>query len=114
MPAKGLLTTIQFIMYKRKQRHDKVYQQGQFIIKALAIAAFLVRSIQVRNSDLTMKETLGSIEMDIMSCVIGLASVCSGNDGLDSVRSYLSEAGVTLPEKLYSRMRYFSDNEDME
>ncbi len=114
LPAKGLLTTIQFIMYKRKQRHDKVYQQGQFIIKALAIAAFLVRSIQVRNSDLTMKETLGSIEMDIMSCIIGLASVCSGNDGWDSVCRYISEAGVTLPEKLHSRMQYFSDNEDME
>ena len=71
-----------------------------------------------------MKETLGSIEMDIMSCIIGLASVCSGNDGWDSVCRYISEAGVvcryiseagvTLPEKLHSRMQYFSDNEDME
>lgn len=101
-------------MCKRKQRHDKVYQQGQFIIKALAIAAFLVRSIQVRNSDLTMKETLGSIEMDIMSSIIGLASVCSGNDSWDSVCRYISEAGVTLPEKLYSRMQYLFDNEDIE
>lgn len=110
LPAKVLLTIIQFIMDKRKQQHDKVYQQGQFIIKALAIAAFLVRSLHVRNSDLTMKEAYESIEMDIISCIIELASVCSGNDDWDSVCRYISEAGVTLPDKLCSKIQYLSDN----
>lgn len=101
-------------MLTKKRQNDKVYKQGQIIIKTLDAAVCLVRMMPVRNSDLAMKKTYENIETDLMSCIIELASVCSGSDDWNSAYCYISESGVTVPEELYKRMRYFETHLEFE
>lgn len=102
-------------MNKRTRRNDKVYQNGQIVIKTLDIAVHLVRNLSsARKSDLTMQETCERIEEDLLSGIIELASVCCGIDDWDATIRYISESGVTLPDDLRARIQSLAAHPDFD
>jgi hypothetical protein len=102
-------------MNKRTRRNDKVYQNGQIVIKTLDIAVHLVRNLSsARKSDLTMQETCERIEEDLLSGIIELASVCCGIDDWDATSRYISESGVTLPDDLCARIQSLAAHPDFD